>query len=138
MELVFLLCFVAPENLAVPMYLIFQNSSSLCLKTQGAILLINPALNLGDNRLGNRSGLYYAVKNMTLTDQPADRKTALGRSGRPLFRSRREFLTLIAIIAALGFLYVWQVLQPPPKPIYVCDVNGSIDPKNVELCKYAQ
>ena len=83
-------------------------------------------------------GAILPVKNMTLTDQPADRKTAVGGRGRPLFRSRREFLTLIAIIAALGFLYVWQVLQPPPKPIYVCDVNGSIDPKNVELCKYAQ
>lgn len=75
---------------------------------------------------------------MTLTDQPAVRKTGPGRSGRPLFRSRREFLTLIAIIAALGFLYVWQVLQPPPKPIYPCDVQGANDPKNVELCKYAQ
>lgn len=75
---------------------------------------------------------------MTLTDQPAVRKPTPGRSGRPLFRSRREFLTLIAIIAALGFLYVWQVLQPPPKPIYICDVQGNIDPKNVELCKYAQ
>ena len=75
---------------------------------------------------------------MTLTDLPTDRKTAAGRSGRPLFRSRREFLTLIAIIAALGFLYVWQVLQPPPKPIYECDVLGQINPINVELCKYAQ
>ena len=75
---------------------------------------------------------------MTSTDQSADRKTAAGGRGRPLFRSRSEFLTLIAIIAALGFLYVWQVLQPPPKPIYPCDVQGSVDPKNVELCKYAQ
>ena len=83
-------------------------------------------------------GAILPVKNMTLTDQPADRKTAAGGRGRPLFRSRREFLTLIAIIAALGFLYVWQVLQPPPKPIYICDVQGKLDPKNVELCKYAQ
>ncbi len=44
----------------------------------------------------------------------------------------------MVIMAALGFLYVWQVMQPPPKPIYVCDVQGSVDPKNVELCKYAQ
>ena len=78
-------------------------------------------------------GAILPVKNMTLTDQPADRKTAAGRSGRPLFRSRGEFLTLISIIAALGFLYVWQVLQPPPKPIYDCHVQ-----KDVELCKYAQ
>lgn len=77
-------------------------------------------------------------KQMTFIDQPAVRKTGPGRSGRPLFRSRREFLTVIAIIAALGFLYVWQVLQPPPKPIYPCDVQGANDPKNVELCKYAQ
>ena len=99
---------------------------------------INPALHLSGNRLWNRSGLYYAVKNMTLTDQPADRKTAAGGRGRPLFRSRSEFLTLIVIIAALGFLYVWQVLQPPPKPIYECDVQGKNNPDNVELCKYAQ
>jgi len=44
----------------------------------------------------------------------------------------------MVIIAALGFLYVWQVMQPPPKPIYACDVQGINDPKNVELCKYAQ
>jgi|GEM_PF-3280162 hypothetical protein len=75
---------------------------------------------------------------MTLTEQPTVRTPGPGRSGRPLFRSRREFLTVIAIIAALGFLFVWQVLQPPPKPIYECDVNGANDPKNVELCKYAQ
>ncbi len=44
----------------------------------------------------------------------------------------------MVIIAALGLLYVWQVMQPPPKPIYECDVQGKNDPKNVELCKYAQ
>ena len=75
---------------------------------------------------------------MTLTDQPAARKTGPGRSGRPLFRCRREFLTVIVLSAALGFLFVWQVLQPPPKPIYECDVQGKNDPNNVELCKYAQ
>ena len=47
-------------------------------------------------------------------------------------------MTFMVIIAALGFLYVWQVMQPPPKPVYECDVNGANDPKNVELCKYAQ
>ena len=44
----------------------------------------------------------------------------------------------MVIIAALGFLYVWQVMQAPPKPVYESDVNGVKDPKNVELCKYAQ
>ena len=75
---------------------------------------------------------------MTRTNQTAGRTAIPGRSGRRIFRSHREFFTFLVIIAALGFLYVWQVMQPPPKPVYECDVNGVKDPKNVELCKYAQ
>ena len=75
---------------------------------------------------------------MTQTNQTAERTQSPGRTGRRIFRSHREFFTFLVIIAALGFLYVWQVMQPPPKPVYPCDVNGANDPKNVELCKYAQ
>ena len=77
-------------------------------------------------------------KQVMQTNQTAGRTQSPGRTGRRIFRSHREFFTFMVIIAALGFLYVWQVMQPPPKPVYACDVNGVNDPKNVELCKYAQ
>lgn len=58
MELVFLLCFVAPEHGGVQMYFMHSKNSSMRQKMQAAILRINRGLDLGHNNYRNRPELY--------------------------------------------------------------------------------